>query len=53
MIAIAPPAQPKDVEFTEVREVIFEIMGIYWSSVTVTEMIQKLKERGVGVDKEQ
>ena len=49
----APPGQPDDVHLTKVRAAISEFMGIYWGSVEVTEMIQKLKERRTRVDKVQ
>ena len=52
MIPSAPPAQPEDVELNKVREAIFEIMGMHWmESVEVTNMIPKLKGRGIQVDK--
>ena len=44
----APPAQPDDVHLTQVWEAIFDIMGVYWRSVGVTQMIQELRKRYEG-----
>ena len=50
LVPSAPPAQPDDVDLTEVREAIFEITGIYWACVEVTKIIQELNKRGIRVD---
>ena len=43
----APPAQQKDLELANVREAIFEILGMHRGIVEVAKMIQALQERGI------
>ena len=43
-------APPRSQRMTQVLEAVFEITGMHWRSVEVTNIIQQLQEKGIWVD---